>query len=235
MEAADIVGLSRQSGLMREIDVLAQNIANAATPGYRREGLIFSEYVARMGEGPSLSMAYGNARHIDQSQAGLTQTGGTFDLAIQGDGFFRVATDNGNGLTRAGMFSVSSEGILTTPSGDKLLDGGGAPVTIPPSAKSVTISSDGAVSADGAPIAQIGLWNPVDPTSLARQQGTVFRVDDVEPVESGVMLQGFLEDSNVSVMSEMARMVAVQRAYELGQSFLEAEHERQKTAIQVMG
>ena len=235
METAGLAGLSRQSGLMREMDVVAQNIANANTPGYRREGIIFSEYVTRIGEGPSLSLAYGNARHTDQTQAGLTQTGGTFDLAIQGDGFFRVATPDGDGLTRAGVFLVSAEGVLVTPDGHQLLDAGGAPVSIPPNVQQIAVALDGAVTADGVPIAQIGLWQAVDPALVTRQQGTMFRADDVEPVDGGTIVQGFLEDSNVSVMSEMARMIAVQRAYELGQSFLEAEHERQKTAIQIMG
>ena len=75
------------------LDVVGNDIANVSTEGFRREGTVFSEYIAAAGEAPSLSMGHGNTRVVDLQQAGLTQTGGTFDLAIQGDGFFVVNAD----------------------------------------------------------------------------------------------------------------------------------------------
>ncbi len=235
MDAPGYTTLTRQSGLMSEMQVIAHNIANASTAGFRREGVVFSEYIARMGDDPSLSMAYGNARHVDLGQAGLTSTGGTYDLGIQGEGFFLIATPQGERLTRSGAFMPSGEGVLVTPDGYPLLDAGGAPVTVPAGARSVAISSDGTLSADGAPVAQIGLWRPTDPLSLRHQAGTLFAADATEPADSAVIRQGYLEDSNVEPVSEIARMIAVQRAYELGQKFLDTEDARHKSVIETLG
>lgn len=235
MDAAGYTALTRQSGLMREMQVVANNIANLSTTGFRREGMIFSEYVNRMGEDPSLSMANGNARLVDLSQAGVSQTGGAFDLAIQGDGFFLIETSNGQALARAGAFTPSAAGELVTPDGNRLLDQGGAPVFIPPDAAKVAVAEDGTVSADGQPVARIGLWGPTDPTALRHQTGTIFTAGEVQPVEGAVILQGFLEESNVEPVSEIARMIEVQRAYEMGQKFMDAEDQRMRGVIQTLG
>ena len=235
MDAAGYTALTRQSGLMREMQVVANNIANLSTTGFRREGMIFSEYVDRMDEDPSLSMANGNTRLVDLSQAGVNQTGGTFDLAIQGDGFFLIETPNGQALTRAGAFTPSAAGELVTPDGNRLLDQGGAPVFIPPGAAKVAVAEDGTVSADGQPVARIGLWGPTDPTALRRQTGTRFTAGEMQPVEGATVLQGFLEESNVEPVSEIARMIEVQRAYEMGQKFMDAEDQRMRGVIQTLG
>jgi flagellar basal-body rod protein FlgF len=217
------------------MQVVANNIANISTTGFRREGVIFAEHVARMDEGPSLSMASGNARLIDLSQAGVSQTGGTFDMAIQGEGFFLIETPDGQALTRAGSFTPSASGELVTNDGYRLLDQGGAPVLIPPDARVVAVAQDGTLSADGQPLARLGLWAPTDATSLRHQSGTTFKADDLQPVEGGTILQGFLEDSNVQPVSEIARMIEVQRAYEMGQGFLDKEDARMRSVIQTLG
>ncbi len=234
MDAALYTTLNRQSGLMREMGVIANNIANGSTAGFRREGVVFSEYVAAMDRDPSLSMAHASGRHVDLSQATLSQTGGTFDFAIQGEGFFLVETPQGERLTRAGSFTPSAEGELVTPDGFRLLDAGGAPIFVPPDAK-VALARDGTLSANGEPLAQVGLWRPTDPLALRHQSGTLFDAGALEPVEDGQVLQGMLEDSNVQPVSEIARMIEVQRAYELGQKFLDAEDERVRGVIQALG
>lgn len=235
MDAAGYTTLTRQSGLMREMQVVAHNIANISTTGFRREGVVFSEHITRMDEEASLSMAYANARHVDLSQAGLSNTGAPFDFAIQGEGFFLIETPDGERLTRAGSFSPSAEGELVTPDGLRLLDQGGAPVFVPPDARVMSLGQDGTLSADGVPIAQIGLWRPVDPLSLQHQAGTLFSAAELEPTGTATLLQGFLEDSNVEPVSEIARMIEVQRAYELGQKFLDAEDSRVRGVIQTLG
>lgn len=235
MDAAGYATLNRQSGLMREMGVVANNIANSSTTGFRREGVVFSEFVAAMDDGPSLSMAHASGRHVDLGQASVSQTGGQFDFAIQGDGFFLIETPEGERLTRAGSFIPSSEGELVTPDGYRLLDAGGAPIFVPPDAKSVALAADGTLSANGDPIAQIGLWQPTDPMALTHQSGTMFAAADLEPVEGATVLQGMLEDSNVEPVSEIARMIEVQRAYELGQKFLDAEDQRVRGVIQTLG
>lgn len=235
MDAAGYTTLNRQSGLMREMGVVANNIANASTIGFRREGVVFSEYISAMDQDPSLSMAHASGRHVDLSQATIAQTGGSFDFAIQGEGFFLIDTPQGERLTRAGSFTPSAEGELVTPDGYRLLDAGGTPIQVPPDARNVALAQDGTLSAGGQPIAQIGLWRPADPLALRHQSGTLFDGGAIEPVESGQILQGMLEDSNVEPVSEIARMIEVQRAYELGQKFLDSEDERVRGVITALG
>lgn len=235
MDAAGYTALTRQSGLMREMQVVANNIANISTSGFRREGVVFEEYVTRMDEGPSLSMANASGRVVDLTQAGISQTGAAFDFAIQGDGFFLIETPQGERLTRAGSFTPSAAGELMTNDGYRLLDQGGAPVFVPPTARSVAVAQDGTVSADGAPVARIGLWQPSDPLSLQHQAGTMFSATDLEPIDGGTILQGFLEDSNVNPVMEIARMIEVQRAYELGQSFMDQEDKRVRAVVETLG
>ena len=235
MDAAGYATLNRQSGLMREMGVVANNIANASTTGFRREGVVFSEFVAALDQDPSLSMAHASGRHVDLSQSTISQTGGQFDFAIQGEGFFLIETPQGQRLTRAGSFTPSAEGELVTPDGYRLLDAGGAPVFVPPDARAVALAADGTLSADGQPLTQVGLWRPADALTLRHQAGTLFEAGDLEPAEGSTVLQGMLEDSNVEPVSEIARMITVQRAYELGQKFLDAEDERVRGVIQALG
>jgi len=210
MDAAGYTTLTRQAGLMREMQVVANNIANISTNGFRREGVVFAEYVADLEYGPSLS--------------------------IQGDGFFLIDTPQGQQLTRAGSFTPSAEGELMTPDGFRLLDQGGAPVFVPPDAGMVAMGSDGTLSANGVPLGKIGLWQPTDPTQLQRQSGTMFASPSgVEPADGGTVMQGYLEDSNVDAVSEIARMITVQRAYELGQTFLDREDARVRDVVQTLG
>jgi len=228
--------LNRQSGLMREMQSVAHNIANMSTTGFRKEGVIFAEHVAALdGNEPSLSMATASVRNLDLTQGALTQTGGLFDFAIQGDGFFKIETPQGERLTRAGAFTPNAEGELVTPDGYRLLDGGGTPIFIPPDARSISLAADGTLSADGSPQTQIGLWLPEDPIDLIREAGVLFRADNgTVPVEQATILQGFVESSNVDPILEVTRMIEVQRAYEMGQTFLDREDERIRGVIQTL-
>ncbi|MEX1234580.1 MAG: flagellar hook-basal body complex protein [Roseovarius sp.] len=233
MENAGYTTLTRQSGLMREMQIVANNIANAATTGYRQEGLVFSEHVTRMADGPSLSMASANVRNTSMLQGAVTQTGGTLDFAIEGDGFFLIETPAGERLTRAGSFSISGEGDMVTNDGYRVLDAGGAPVFIPPEAANLSVSPDGTISDAGRPLAQLGLVQPLDRVGFMREDGVMFRSEaGYEPAENGRILQGFLEGANVDPIGQMARMIEIQRAYEMGQSFLESEDKRIRSAVQ---
>lgn len=232
MEQSGYITLTRLSGLMREMQVVANNIANASTSGFRQEGVIFSEYVRQPDSGPSLSMSAATVRQTSDLQGALTQTGGQFDLAIEGDGYFLVETPSGERLTRAGSFATNAAGDLVTHDGHRVLDAGGAPIFVPPDVPEISISGDGTLSSDDRLIGQIGLFEPADPTTLTRESGLLFRSDGgVDPIFSGRILQGFLEDSNVNTVLQIARMIEVQRAYELGQSFLETEDTRIRNAL----
>ena len=235
MDNASYTTLTRQSGLLREMQTVAHNIANLSTTGYRSEGVVFAEHVKAVDGGPSLSMATASGRNTSPVQGTLTQTGNPFDLAIEGDGFFLVQTPEGDRLTRAGNFTPSAEGDLVTVDGHLVLDAGGAPIFVPPDAGTIAIAADGTVSADGRPLGQIGLFAPEDPLELTRQTGVMFNAESgYAPVEDGVIVQGFLESSNVNPVSQLARMVEVQRAYEMGQSFLEKEDERIRSILRAL-
>lgn len=232
MDNAGYITLTRQSGLLREISVVANNIANAATTGYRQEGLVFSEYVQNLDGTASLSMATADTQNISMAQGALTKTGGTFDFAIEGDGFFAVETSEGPRLTRAGNFSPNAQGDLVTLDGLRVLDSGGAPIFVPPDTGPINVSSDGTISVEGRPIAQLGLFEPIDPTDLRRQGGVMFEAPaGRRPAQAAKVVQGFLENSNVDAVSQLARMIEVQRAYEMGQGFLEKEDERVRNAL----
>lgn len=232
MENPGYTTLTRQSGLMREMRIIANNIANTATTGYRQEGLVFSEYVMAVDGASSLSMGQGNVRDTSFDQGTLTQTGGTFDFAIEGDGFFLIETPAGERLTRSGAFSPSGEGDLVTMDGYRVLDAGGAPLFVPPGVGDIAVSADGTISAEGNPIGQIGVVLPLNPREMIREDGVMFRADDgYEPAEGARILQRFVENSNVNPILQISRMIEVQRAYELGASFLDAEDERIRQAM----
>lgn len=236
MDNAIYAALNRQSGLMQEMRTVANNIANISTAGFRKEGVVFSEHVAALDGGDnSLSMAYANGRIVDERQGPLAQTGGTFDFALEGDGFFQIETPQGNQLTRAGSFTPNENGELVSMEGYRLLDNGGAPIFIPTDASPISVGEDGTISADGAPLAQIGVFEPTDPNGLEHQAGTRFAAPaGIQPVEGTTILQGFVEESNVDAVSEITRMIEVQRAYELGQTFLDKEDERIRSTISTL-
>ncbi|ABV94984.1 flagellar basal-body rod protein FlgF [Dinoroseobacter shibae DFL 12 = DSM 16493] len=237
MDATQYTALSRQNALKREMTVIANNIANISTTGYRAEGLVFSEYVQATGHGQaSISMTDSGAKITNYSQGMLRQTGGSFDMAIEGDGFFQVAAPEGVRLTRAGAFEPDANGLLVTPDGYQLLDAGGAPVFIPPDARSIAVAADGTLSADGRPLTNIGLVVPEDPLLMERAPGASFIPNGgVLPAENASVHQGFIEGSNVNPIVEVARMIEVQRRYESAKSFIDKEDDRIKTVIQTLG
>lgn len=231
MDSVVYAALSRQSGLLREMQIVANNIANSATDGYRQEGLIFSEYVHNEG-GESLSLSGSRIRNTSHAQGPLSHTGGTLDLALDGDGFFMIQTPKGERLTRAGAFSVNAEGELVTPQGFQVLDVGRQPVFLPNGSQVLRVAGDGTISADGNPLGQVGVFRPTDTNTMTREDGVAFRVDgEIEDVFDRKILQFHVENSNVNAVSQLARMIEIQRNYELGQSLLKSEDERIRAAV----
>jgi flagellar basal-body rod protein FlgF len=237
MDNSSYTTLTRQAGLLREMAVVANNIANISTTGFRAEGVVFAEHVRDLeGENGSLSMANATGRMLSDQQGALAQTGGVFDFAIEGEGFFLIRTPDGDALSRAGNFVRSAFGELVTTDGHFLLDAGGAPVFVPPDAGTVSVAQDGTLSVDGQPLTVIGLWQPADPNDLIRRAGVLFDAPGgIDPATDTKVIQGFLERSNVDAVSQVARMIEVQRAYELGQSFLDAEDQRVRDFLRTAG
>ncbi|MDO5604326.1 MAG: flagellar hook-basal body complex protein [Paracoccus sp. (in: a-proteobacteria)] len=236
MDNAIYASLTRQSGLMREMQVIANNIANADTNGFRREGVVFAEYLAPTGRGrDALSMGHAHGRVVDLGQAGMTRTGGVWDLAIDGAGFFAVETPEGTRITRAGAFMPTPEGELITPDGYRLLDEGQTPVTIPPGAAVIAVGSDGTISADGGQVGRIGIFAPPPPELMTRAAGTLFAAPAVlEPAPEAGIRQGYLESSNVNPIAEVTRMIEVQRAFEMGQALMDREDRRIRDTISAL-
>ena len=234
MDVAGIVALTRQSGLWKEMSLVANNIANSTTIGFRREAMIFAEHLSDLGGGARLSAAYGTARWMDQRQGDLVATQGELDFAIQGEGFFLLQAPEGQRLTRAGNFSRSDAGVLVSAEGFALLDEGGSEIFLPPDAKA-SLARDGTLSLAGRAIARLGLWLPENPLEISHQAGSQFTAGALTPLDNPQIFQGFLEESNVDPLGEMARLIEVQRGYEMAQKFLEAEDSRSRNVIQTLG
>jgi flagellar basal-body rod protein FlgF len=236
MDNPGYVGLTRLQGLVDELRAVANNVANVSTTGFRAEGVVFAEVLqAAAVDGGALSMAQPRARTTDPTEGGFAATGGELDLAIAGPGYFQVATPAGNRLTRAGAFALNAERELVTMTGARVLDEGGAAIAIPAGARSIGVGEDGTISADGAPVGRIGLFDaPAE--SLIREDGVTFRPTGAPaPAQGSRTIQGFVEQSNVNPVDELARMIEVQRAYELGQSFLELEDARIREGVRTIG
>lgn len=218
--------ISRQDGLLKELQVVANNIANTNTTGYKTDRAIFAEYVMSTGaQTDSLSMGGLAGHSFDFTQGSVKFTGGQFDLAMQGEGFFAVETEAGQRLTRAGAFQVSGDGDLIAPDGAKVLSQGSTPIQIPPDAEGLSIAGDGTISTNGEIIGQVGIFMPNG--QMQRDTDTRFiAAGGTEAAQGASVLQGALEASNVSPVLEMARMIEVQRAYEAGQTVLEQEDQR---------
>jgi flagellar basal-body rod protein FlgF len=236
MDNPGYIALTRMKGLADELRVVANNIANVSTTGFRGERVVFAEVLARTNsEGGSASMAAPRAHVTDLGEAGFDRTGGSLDLAIEGEGFFQVQTPAGLRLTRNGAFTLDPEGTVTTLDGHPVLDAGGAPLAIPAGSGRVTVAEDGTISADGQEIGAVGVVT-APAVSLLRDDGVRFRSDaPTAPAEGARVLQGFVERSNVDPVTELARMIEVQRAYELGQSFLDLEDGRLREAVRTLG
>lgn len=234
-ELMSTVVLNRQRGLATELAAIANNVANLATTGFRREGVVFAEFVAEAREGDSVSIGDLNGRFISGRSGRVTQTGRTFDLAIEGEGYFMVERNGETLLTRAGAFQTSPEGALVTPDGDPVLDLAGGRIFIPPNAVPVEIGEDGTISGGGRPLGQVAIVRPPDGATV-RAAGAALRVDAVpEPIAVPRLRQGALEGSNVEPVTEIARMIEVTRAYERAQALIEDQDSRIRKVMETLG
>lgn len=238
MDNANYISLSRQSGLMKELTTIANNMANADTIGFKREGAVFSEFVAAAGatgetNSPRHSLSMGRlAAHASNFESGsMRSTGGTFDVAIEGEGFFLVDIEGQTQLTRAGHFLTDDTGRLINTNGYAVLNEAEGEIQIPLASGTISIASDGSISADGIEIGRLGVVT-AERNDLVRQGNNNWVAETgFEPMEAPRVLQGFLEDSNVEPVSEISRMIEVQRFYDAGQKILEMEDSRIKQVI----
>ena len=242
MDNALYVGLSRQMTLRRELDIVANNIANANTTGFKVEDLMVRTEQAKPaktldGSAPvKFVMDTGVAR--DFSQGAMTKTGGDYDLAIEGKGFFKIQAAGGERYTRDGRFTTNPEGQLVTQAGYPVLDEGGGPINIDPQLGPDTIGKDGIVSQGAVRAGKIGLVRPDDMASLAKDGDNLYRNTantTLQPVQDAQIHQGMLESSNVQPVIEITKLIEIQRAYEGVAKMMDNTQELSRSAVERLG
>lgn len=209
-------------------EVAAQNITNASTPGYRRR-VSFSELVAaRPGEQRVATAA-------DFTAGQLTQTGAATDLAIAGEGFFAVRSEEATFYTRQGQFRRDADGRLVTPQGLALqsVEGGDIAVGDAP----FEVAADGTVTRSGVPLARIALVDFDERGALVPGDGGTFAAGAAapHPVAAPAIRQGMLESSNVSTGDEMVAMMAAVRSAETGQRLVTTYDDLMGRALNLFG
>ena len=226
--------LSKQVGLRQQVDVIAHNVANLSTAGFKREDLAFATHIERLDvPGSSLALARVESTRTDLRPGPLERTGNPFDFAIDGSGFFAVETAGGIRYTRDGRFSTNQLGELVTTTGHRVLDDGGSPIFIPAQVSDLTLSADGTLSApDGGPLGVLGIREL--PAGFVRREADGLFATEVEPEPAldAKVVQGFLEGSNVNPVRELTDLIEAQRAYERGRAMLDTEHERIRRMVE---
>lgn len=236
MENTTYIALSRQLALRREMNIVAHNIANAETPAYKAERMIFREYVAKPEFREKLSFVQDIGLARDLSEGPLVATDNPLDLAISGDGYFVVDTPLGERYTRHGRFQLDVEGRLVTGEGH-LVQSEGGPIQFDIESGEISVASDGTVSTDDGVIATLRIVSFDDQQALKRGASGLYRAEDQEPVdvEDPVVAQGMIEESNVEPILELTRMIGIQRSHQNIAKFAQQEDERQKQMIRGLG
>jgi flagellar basal-body rod protein FlgF len=232
MDNVSYITLSRQTALSRQMEVIANNIANISTPAFQGETVVFAEFLQRTGTGESLSFAQDRGQFRNTREGPLSATGNTLDFAISGDGYFVVQTPDGDRYTRAGRFQLDSQGRLVTHEGYPILSAAGRPITTRPADGVIEVSRDGVVSGARGIIGRIEVVTFEDQQQLEKLAGGLYSTDArSQPSEDAEVIQGMIEQSNVEPVIEITRMITLMRSYNSAQKLLESEHERERKAI----
>jgi flagellar basal-body rod protein FlgF len=235
MDIVSSIAASRLIAQQRAMDVTAANIANANTPGFKAERVLFSDWLSRQdASGGERSIAYTQDRATWRDQRGgtLVHSGNPFDLAITGDGYFTVATPRGPRLTRDGRFGLRPDGTVADSSGNALLDTNGRPLLLSPTDTQIAIAGDGTVSSENGQLARIGVVRVIDPMKATAEGNSLFRADaPTVAMASPALVQGATEDSNVQPVLETTRMMNDLRQFQFMSQFIQAEADRQQSAI----
>jgi flagellar basal-body rod protein FlgF len=236
MDPLTAAAASGMRARMESLDLLANNVANASTGGYKADREFYSLYVAPEAadtDDPS-TMPVIDKPWTDYSQGVLQPTGNSLDVALNGKGFFAVQSPRGALYTRSGNFQLAANGQLVTSDGYPVLANGGATLTLNGS-RPIDISSDGTVSQDGTVIGQLQV---VDFTSgaLSKQGNNYFRASDPAvkpaPAPGSAVQQGRLEASNSGTADAAVRLVSIMRQFEMLQKAMSIGNDMGKEAIE---
>lgn len=224
----------------KRLDVISNNIANASTVGYKTERATSQSFKEELTlKIKDASVAYNKEQighmslgvkigevYTDYSQGSLLETGNTYDLAIEGKGFFSLLCPDGDGnavtrYTRDGNFTMTYDGYIVDSQGNNLLGNNGV-LRVPTTANNITIDTDGAVYADDVYIDTVALADFEDYDFLEHVGDNMYQpvTGALETPAQAIINQGYTEQSNVNTVSEMVDMIAVTRAYETGQKMI---------------
>jgi flagellar basal-body rod protein FlgF len=246
MDHALLVGLSRQTALRRELDVVSNNIANVNTTGYKADGAVFSEYLdsgAQAGQfgvqDRRLSFTQDTASWTDMSAGPLQRTGNALDVAIEGNGFLVVQTPQGERYTRNGAMQINAQGELVTSVGHRVL-GDSGPIVFNTNDRDITINPDGSIrvregiNPADASRGKLRLATFSDQRRLRKEGSSLFVAPDTmqpQPSTDARVVQGALEKSNVRSVLEMSRMIEVTRSYTEVANILQRHGDMRQSAI----
>jgi len=239
MENATYIGLSRLTSMRREMDAIANNLANMNSNAYKGERVMFEEYLKgpNSREKSSYVTDFGVLRDFRSGK--LEQTGNTFDVAINGTGYLTVDTPQGRRYTRDGHLRMDGDRRLVTAGGHPVLDNRDREIILPvdPLGNSPIIASDGTVTLGQQQVAKIDLVNFQSEQELRKTAQGLYATSQTPQVAAAgsSLVQGMLEASNIEPILEMTNMIELTRQYQGTQSLIDAEHERLRSAIQRLG
>jgi len=239
LENSTTIALSRLVAQQRALDVTATNIANASTPGFHAERMVFSDWLVKQTAaaeppgGRMLAYTQDRTTYRDTQPGPVTRTGNALDLAIGDmDGYFTVQTPRGPRLTRAGHFELTATGQITDSQGEALLDTSGKPLQVGAADAVLSVTADGAISSENGQIGRIGIVAPTDAQRMRPEGGELFTADvPTQPVKAPKLLQGAVEDSNVQPTVELTRMITEMREFQFVTQMVQTEGDRQQSAI----
>jgi flagellar basal-body rod protein FlgF len=241
MESPSLVLLSNQEALQRAIDIVANNVANSSTTGFKREGIEFDTLLSQPAPDETIDFVVDRATYRDTSAGPISPTGNPLDLAIQGAGYFQVQSPQGIRYTRNGTFQLNADGQIVDMSGDPVLDTSGQPITLPETTTEINVAPDGYVTArvdSGVSLATIGQIGVVtfDSEQGMQQVGSGLYTTDQTPTPStqGNIVQGALEQSNVEPVVEITQMIQIMRSYEQTVNLIGQENTRIDNALNAL-
>ena len=233
MENTLFIALSKQLATRREVDIIANNLANTSSPGYKNEQMMFVEYLKETGTNGSVSLVQDIALARDLSEGVFKRTGNPLNAAIRGKGWFVVETPEGERYTRNGHFRLNQEGELVTTTGQRLLTKNGDPIVFSPGDTDIVIKGDGKVTASGEDRGTLRVVTFDNERKLDKVAGNLFRSENPPDEKSSAeIVQGVIEESNVKPVVEITRMIKALRSYKGAQTLVEGEHDRQRKAIE---
>jgi flagellar basal-body rod protein FlgF len=230
------------SGMLPRVlkqEIFANNMANAGTVGYKKDGAFLHQLEDAQSDlitDSDWEIPMVDGVYIDFSQGSPRETKRPLDVAIEGEGFFVVKTAAGDRYTRDGEFSLTPDRILVNKNGDQVLSDSG-PITI--GGDDITISGDGMISVDGATAAKLKIVNFPKPYQLNKSDNGYFVPSDpsVQPsaADKTEVRQGYVEESNMNVVEQMVDMLVSFRAYEAGQKAIQTQDETLDKAVNQLG